>query len=168
MQQIEKILMSSCLVGLPVRYDGRSVPVEYAILDQWKAENRIIAVCPEVAGGLPIPRPSAEIKGSGGGSAVLDGNAVVETNLGNDVTTHFIKGAQIALETAQKWKIKIAILKENSPSCGSSFTYDGTFSKKKLQLPGVTAALLRKHGIQVFSEHEIDLAQAALSQLELI
>lgn len=161
----EKILISSCLLGKPVRYDGKSVPLEHSLIETWKSEGRLIPVCPEVLGGLPVPRPSAEIMGASTGDDVLAGKAEIKTVSGNDVTSYFLSGAKSALESAKSWNIKIAILKENSPSCGSSFVYDGTFSRNKIQGSGATTALLRQHGIQVFSENEIELAQAALLRL---
>lgn len=161
----EKILVSACLVGSKVRYNAAAVPCENDWLEQWKAENRIIAFCPEVAGGLPVPRPPAEMKGAGG-AAVLEGKGQVLDNAGRDVTAQFIEGARKALETAQRNQIKVAILKENSPSCGSSFIYDGTFSGVRLEGQGVTTALLQQHGIRVFSENEIAAAAIYLAELE--
>lgn len=168
---MEKVLISSCLLGAPVRYDGRSVPVEAQagaqILDRWKAEKRLVLVCPEVMGGLSIPRPSAEIQGPGGGQGVWDGSAQVRTKPESlDVSQQFMAGAMFALETVQKWNIRVAILKENSPSCGSSFIYDGTFSRTKLSDSGVTSALLKSQGILVYSENEIESAQKKVQELE--
>jgi uncharacterized protein YbbK (DUF523 family) len=163
----EKILVSACLVGNKVRYNAADVPCENDWLEQWKAEDRLVAFCPEVAGGLPVPRPPAEMKGSGG-AAVLEGGGQVLDNAGRDVTEYFVEGAKKALETAQRNEIKVAILKENSPSCGSSFIYDGTFSGIRLEGQGVTTALLQQHGIRVFSEHEIAAAAVYLAELERI
>jgi uncharacterized protein YbbK (DUF523 family) len=162
-----KILVSACLVGNKVRYNAADVPCENDWLEQWKEEDRIVAFCPEVAGGLPVPRPPAELKGSGG-AAVLEGEGQVLDNAGRDVTAYFVEGAKKALETAQKNEIKVAILKENSPSCGSSFIYDGTFSGNRLAGQGVTTALLQQHGIRVFSENEIAAAAVYLAELENI
>jgi uncharacterized protein YbbK (DUF523 family) len=164
-QNINKILISACLVGNKVRYNAADVPCENDWLEQWKAEGRIVAFCPEVAGGLPVPRPPAEIAGENGG-AVLEGKGKVLDNKGEDVTVYFVDGAKKALETAQKNEIKVAILKENSPSCGSSFIYDGTFSGNRLEGQGVTTALLQQHGIRVFSENEIAAAAVYINELE--
>ncbi len=161
----EKILVSACLVGNKVRYNAADVPCENDWLEQWKAEKRIVAFCPEVAGGLTVPRLPAEMQRSNG-AAVLAGNGKVLDNKGSDVTFHFVDGAKKALEAAQNNEIKVAILKENSPSCGSSFIYDGTFSGKRLEGQGVTTALLEQNGIRVFSENEIAAAADYLAELE--
>jgi uncharacterized protein YbbK (DUF523 family) len=160
------ILVSACLLGQPVRYDGRSVPNDGAVLATWKAENRVIAVCPEVAGGLPIPRPAAEIEPNATAATVLDGKARIVTRSGDDVTLPFIHGAQAALTVARQFDIRMAVLKEGSPSCGSHYVYDGHFSSQRQPGSGVTAQLLRQAGIQVFSEHQWDEALAYLNQLE--
>lgn len=160
---MEKILISRCLLGHKVRYDGgASGPFDQ--LGQWQAEGRVIAVCPEVSGGLPTPRPAAEIPG-GQGVDVWDGRAQVLTADGEDFTDAFIAGARQALALVQKHRIRIAVLKAHSPSCGNVLTYDGTFSGVKVSGEGVTTALLKQHGVQVFSELELAEAAAALTQL---
>ena len=157
---MEKILVSRCLLGHKVRYDGgASGPFDQ--LAAWQAEGRVVAICPEVSGGLPTPRPPAEIPG-GQGSDVLAGQAAVITTEGEDVSAQFLSGAYQALELVQKHNIRIAVLKANSPSCGNLLTYDGTFSGVKVSGEGVTAALLKRHGVQVFSELELAEAAAAL------
>jgi uncharacterized protein YbbK (DUF523 family) len=154
---MDKILVSRCLLGHRVRYDaGASGPFDQ--LQQWLDEGRIVPLCPEVAGGLPTPRAAAEIPG-GQGAQVLDGDAAVITSDGEDVTVQFLSGAYQALELVRENGIRIAVLKANSPSCGNLLTYDGTFSGVKVPGEGVTAALLRRHGVRVFSE--LDLAEAA-------
>lgn len=129
-----------------------------------KAEGRVVAVCPEVAGGLPTPRPSAEIPG-GQGMDVWEGRAQVLTADGEDFSEAFLDGARQALALVQRHGIRIAVLKANSPSCGNLLTYDGTFSGVKVTGEGVTAALLKRHGVQVFSELELAEAVVALDQL---
>ncbi|RAI70240.1 DUF523 domain-containing protein [Pseudomonas fluorescens] len=160
---MQKILVSRCLLGHRVRYDGgASGPFDQ--LQQWLDEGRVVPLCPEVAGGLPTPRPAAEIPG-GQGAQVLDGQAMVITAEGEDVSAAFLSGAYQALELVQKHGIRIAVLKANSPSCGNLLTYDGTFSGVKVSGEGVTAALLKRHGVQVFSEQElIEAAQALAAQ----
>lgn len=143
------ILISACLAGLEVRYDGTHCKNE-ALLDLIKTNN-VMTVCPEVLGGLLTPREPAEIVG-GDGQAVLDGTAKVISKTGQDVTDNFIKGAYATLKRAQELNASMIILKENSPSCGSSMIYDGTFSGSKVVGNGVTAALLKRNGIKVFSE----------------
>jgi len=160
---MRKILVSRCLLGHRVRYDGgASGPFDQ--LQQWLDEGRVVPLCPEVAGGLPTPRPAAEIPG-GQGAQVLDGQALVITVEGEDVSAAFLSGAYQALELVQKHGIRIAILKANSPSCGNLLTYDGAFSGVKVSGEGVTAALLKRHGVQVFSELELPQAAAALATL---
>lgn len=160
---MEKILVSRCLLGHRVRYDG-GASGPYDQLRQWLDEGRIVALCPEVAGGLPTPRAAAEIPGGQGGQ-VLDGHAAVITTDGDDVSAQFLSGAYQALEQVREHGIRIAVLKANSPSCGNLLTYDGTFSGVKVSGEGVTAALLKRHGVQVFSELELAEAAAALKAL---
>ncbi|MNF83673.1 hypothetical protein D3C84_660000 [compost metagenome] len=157
---MQKILVSRCLLGHRVRYDGgASGPFDE--LQQWLDEGRVVPLCPEVAGGLPTPRAAAEIPG-GQGAHVLDGQAAVITTEGEDVSAQFLSGAHQALELVKKHGIRVAVLKANSPSCGNLLTYDGTFSGVKVSGEGVTAALLKRHGVQVFSELELAEAAAAL------
>lgn len=165
-----RVLVSSCLLGQPVRYHGRAAACESdaaAILDRWRDAGLIAAVCPEVAGGLPTPRPPAEITGAVSAERVWQHTARVVDDTGADVTAAFIDGAQRALALAQRHGIRIAVLKEGSPSCGSTFVYDGTFTGAKIAGRGVAAALLREHGIEVFSEHTLAEADARLRELGL-
>ena len=158
-----KVLVSRCLLGHRVRYDG-GASGPYALLAQWQAEGRVIALCPEVAGGLPTPRAAAEIPG-GQGVEVLAGKAAVITTEGEDVTEAFVSGAHQALALVERHGIRLAILKANSPSCGNRLTYDGSFSGVKVEGQGVTAALLTRAGVQVFSELELEEAAKALGIL---
>ena len=162
---MESILVSSCLMGQAVRYDGSDKKSHHRIVQRWMREGRIVSVCPEVAGGLPVPRPAAEIVG-GAGWSVLAGSAKVMDAAAHDVSSAFVQGAQQALAIATKKGIRIAVLKEGSPSCGSSFIYDGTFSGNKRADMGVTAALLQQAGLHVFSEDQLEQADALLQQLE--
>ncbi|MED3660290.1 DUF523 domain-containing protein [Ureibacillus sp. FSL K6-8385] len=145
------ILVSSCLAGLKVRYNGSHCLDEKIakLIDEKKA----VAVCPEVLGGLPVPREPAEIIG-GDGFDVLDGKARVVTKSGKDVTDHFLKGAFATLEIAKNVKATLVVLKENSPSCGSSKIYNGGFSGEKIAGDGVTSALLKRNGFKVISEEQ--------------
>ncbi|MEJ3589092.1 MULTISPECIES: DUF523 domain-containing protein [Pseudomonas] len=158
-----KVLVSRCLLGHRVRYDG-GASGPYALLAQWQAEGRVIALCPEVAGGLPTPRAAAEIPG-GQGVEVLAGKAAVITTEGEDVTEAFVSGARQALALVERHGIRIAILKANSPSCGNRLTYDGSFRGVKVEGQGVTAALLTRAGVQIFSELELEEAAKALGVL---
>lgn len=161
---MQKILVSACLLGNQVRYDGTDLFLDSGILIRWQIEGRIVDICPEVSGGLPIPRPPAEIVG-GDGDSVLSGRAAVTAVNGNDVTDNFLEGAQRALNVCREHKIKVAILTESSPSCGSSRIHDGSFSDMKIPGVGVTTALLRKHGILVFSHHEVNDASEYLDEV---
>lgn len=156
-----KILISGCLIGQKVRYDGQAKLQQHQKLQQWLDDDKVVSICPEVVGGLSVPRPPAEIQPGYTGNDVLNVSALVYTNTNIDVTEQFKCGAQKTLTLAKKHGIKVAILKARSPSCGSQQIYDGTFSGNTIDGMGVTAALLTKHGIQVFNEDQIDQALAA-------
>lgn len=161
---MQKILVSRCLLGHHVRYDG-GAHGPFGVLQRWQDEGRIVPLCPEVAGGLPTPRPPAEIPG-GQGAAVLDGVVQVLTIDGEDVTEAFVDGAEQALALVQRHGIRLALLKARSPSCGNLENYDGSFSGRKVAGEGVTAALLRRAGVQVFNEEQLVAADEALAELE--
>ena len=129
---MEKILVSRCLLGHRVRYDG-GASGPFDLLEQWIEEGRVVPLCPEVAGGLPTPRAAAEIPGGQGGE-VLDGIAAVITTDGEDVSAQFLEGARQALELVQKH--------------------------------GIRVALLKRHGVRVFSELELPQAAQALARLD--
>jgi uncharacterized protein YbbK (DUF523 family) len=125
--------------------------------------GQVVPFCPEIAGGLTLPRPPAEIEGAHAGldgHAVLDGRTRVVCRDGSDVTAQFLKGAQGAVAVARQMGIQRAILKSNSPSCGVGCTHDGRFSGVLVPGDGVAAALLQAAGITVFTER--DLAEAIL------
>ena len=156
-----KVLVSACLVGERVRYDGTKVTCDSEILISWKIDGMIVPFCPEVAGNLPVPRPAAEII-NGTGADVLQKYTGVFNIKGQDVTQSFIRGAEKALAITRKMKISLAILKDRSPSCGKTCIYDGSFSKVRRSGNGVTAALLEKNGIRLFNENEIKKAATYL------
>ena len=158
---MNKLLVSACLLGDPVRYDGRSKPLHDDGLDRLLAQGRVIRFCPEVAGGLPVPRPAAEIQG-GDGAAVIAGIASVRTREGEDVSDCFIAGAEQAIALCRQHRVAAAVLTEASPSCGSGRIYDGSFTRSSIAASGVTTALLRQHGIAVFNQHQL---AAAISYL---
>jgi uncharacterized protein YbbK (DUF523 family) len=168
---MERILMSACLVGQRVRYnatDAKESWTNLTSLERWQAEGRIVAFCPELAGGFPVPRPPAEIVGDANsqGSDVLAGRAqVLEINRA-DVTEFFVRGAQLALQEAQRLGIRVAVLKEESPSCAIHRLYSGDFSGRLKPGRGVTAQLLAENGIQVFSEEEFEAVETHLRHLE--
>ena len=141
---MEKILISACLVGDNVKYNGGNN--QHPLIEKLLEKYELVPFCPEVEGGLPIPRLSCERKGE----------SVINTN-GEDVTAIFENGADLAYNICLFLKIKIAILKEKSPSCGVHEIYDGTFSHKVIKGSGVTTELLKRKGITVYNEDEIPL-----------
>lgn len=151
----QKVLVSACLLGQPVRYDGRSKGIISDWLQTLGAEGRALAFCPEVAGGLPTPRPPAERQGER-----------VLTESGLDVTAQFDRGAELALQLCQAQGIRFALLKEGSPSCGSGRIYNGRFEGASMAGEGKTTALLRRHGIEVFSEDQLPELASALALAE--
>ena len=161
---MQKILVSACLLGERVRYDGKDCEQE-GLLRQWQQEGRVVPFCPETEAGLPVPRPAAEIEG-GDADSVLQGKGRVLRGDGVDVTDAFLAGAEQALADCWRHQIKIAILKEGSPSCGVSRVNDGSFSKTKVAGQGVTTRLLARHGISVFHEHQVTEAARRLAELE--
>ena len=163
---MHRVLVSACLLGERVRHNGAHKRCDDDILVRWQQQGRVVAVCPEVAGGLPVPRPAAEIERSAGGERVLRGEARVVDVGGRDVTQHFVAGAEHALALAREHGIRIAVLKARSPSCGVGAVYDGTFTGATVAGDGVTAALLRRHGVAVFHEGELAAASKFLAQLE--
>lgn len=142
----EKILISSCLLGNKVRYDGKSKAIPHPQIATWLQQQRLVVFCPEVAGGLAVPRPKAEIKA---------GQVVTES--GDDVSEAFTDGAAQALALCQQHRIRFALLKDYSPSCGSTAIYNGEFSAVKTAGQGITTQMLSANDITVYSE--VNLAQ---------
>lgn len=158
---MNKVLVSACLLGDKVRYDGRSLSTSSPILQRWIDMGRVISICPEVSSGMSIPRVPAEIDG-GDGYGVLEGNMSVIEKTGNNVTEDFLRGANNALSLCQAEQITVAVLAEFSPSCGSSSVYSGDFSGRRVNGVGVTVALLINNGIKVFSQHQLTEANNLL------
>jgi uncharacterized protein YbbK (DUF523 family) len=158
-----KILISACLLGYAVRYDGNSKPLVHPAIDRWRDEGRLVTICPELAGGMSVPRPPAEIENGMTGADVLAGRARVMEVTGGDVTAAFVAGAHAALEFAQAHGCTHALLIDGSPSCGSGFIYDGAFAGRKHAGTGVTAALFEDAGIRVFSDRQIDALYTLLA-----
>lgn len=140
---MQKILISACLVGDKVNYEGKANPCPR--LDELKEKYELLLFCPEVEGGLKIPRVPSEIR-----------DDKVINKEGKDVTRQFVLGAHKALQLCKYLGITKAILKENSPSCGTHKIHNGYFTGVKKNGMGVTAKLLSENGIQVYSEEEID------------
>ena len=141
---LDKILISSCFLGNNVRYNSEIIPLKHSLLTLWHQQGRLISICPEVAGGLPVPREPAEQQ--------PNSNRII-TISGIDVSNQFDFGAKQALTLCKNHNIKFAVLKESSPSCGSTSIYDGSFSNNKIAGHGVTSKMLIQAGINVFSEN---------------
>merc|ERR1711916_191871 len=131
MGEKQKLLISSCLLGELVKYNGSHNLVDEVNLNKLQSSFEIFSICPEVSGGLPAPRPPCEL---------IDGKVLGDNGI--DFTKEFIDGANITLELCKKEGINLALLKQNSPSCSNDYIYDGTFSHTKILGQGVTAKLL--------------------------
>lgn len=152
-------IVSACLLGVCCRYDGKS---SYdGRLIELAAHGKAVPVCPEQLGGCTTPREPCEIIG-GDGADVLDGKCRIVSKNGEDMTERFIKGAEETLKLAKVYGAEKAVLKARSPSCGFGGIYDGTFTGKVTAGNGVTAELLIRNGIEVFSDEsaEVVLKQA--------
>lgn len=152
---MKKILVSACLLGERCRYDGRSKPCSHPLLLKWRTEGRLIPICPEVDGGLSVPRVPCERRNGG-----------VFAESGKSFTEEYTRGARAALKTARENDVLLCILKERSPSCGVNEIYDGSFSGAAISGEGVAAELLRKNGFAVFSENDIEAANEMLQNYE--
>ncbi|NNF68859.1 MAG: DUF523 domain-containing protein [Acidimicrobiia bacterium] len=161
---MHKILVSGCLNGRPIRFNSTNVPVSSMIWDRWAAEGRLVSFCPELAAGFPVPRPPAEMIDSTA-HVVLAGHGRVEEDNGSDVTEAFVEGARLALERAVAEGCVMAVLTDGSPSCGTTYVYDGTFSGGTSEGMGVSAQLLHDHGLPVFPENQIEDADKFLRSL---
>ena len=140
------VLVSACLAGAPCRYDGAARP-DADILGR-TARGETLPLCAEVLGGLPTPRPAAEIVG-GDGDDVLDGRARIRTDDGQDVTDEFVSGARAVADQAVAAGVRHAVLQARSPSCGCGAIYDGTHTGTLRSGRGVLAAELTRRGITV-------------------
>ena len=138
---MEKIAVSACLLGHNCKYNGGNNYCEKVV--NLKNYYKIITICPESFGGLPIPRMPSEIR-----------NGKVYSKEGVDVTDYFIKGTNKTIEIIEKENIKYAILKANSPSCGVKHIYDGTFTGTKIEGMGVCAKVLKEKGLTLFDEKD--------------
>ena len=146
---VAAVLISACLIDVHCRFDGASK--HFAQFDAALKAGRLLPLCPEVAGGLGVPREPAHIIG-GDGAAVLDGTATVRTSSGRDVTQEFVRGAQAVLTLARANQVKLAVLKQRSPSCGTGQLR--SIEGDRFAGFGITAELLRRNGIEVISEDE--------------
>ena len=142
-----KLLVSGCLLGENVRYDGKNSGIKEPMMQRLKDGFEIYSFCPEVSGGMPTPRVPSEI---------ISMEPLKVINKEKEDTTHFfIKGAKNCLEFCKDNGIKIALFKSRSPSCGNRYVHGGKFNKKLVEGKGVTVTLLNSHGIKVFNEEEI-------------
>lgn len=144
---LDKILISRCFLGENVRYNSKVIAFKQPLFTLWQQQGRFIAICPEVSGGLAVPREPAEFQPD---------KKCVLTVSGTDVSKQFTLGAKHALLLCQKHQIRFALMKESSPSCGSTTIYDGSFTNKKVIGQGVTSRMLTQAGIKVFSENNLD------------
>lgn len=138
------ILVSHCFLGEPCRYDGQS-RLDRQIIELHRAGHNLVPVCPEVLGGLDVPRSPAEIQAGGR----------VVTEDGRDVTAAYRAGAERALAIAREHGCTLAILKARSPSCGSGEVYDGSFTGTLTSGWGVAARLLSEAGVEVLDEEHL-------------
>ena len=144
------ILVSACLLGINCKYNNSNN--ENSKVREYLEGKEFVIVCPEQLGGLNTPRDPSEI--------VLSKEKDIKeykliSNKGKDVTENFLKGANETLKIAQLYNCKKAIMKDGSPSCGSTYIYDGSFSGREIPGEGVTTSLLRKNNIKVLSEKEL-------------
>jgi len=135
------VLISACLLGERCRFDGQGEK-NSELLELLKGRT-LIKVCPEVEGGLPVPRPPAEIQGA----------RVLREN-GEDVTVQFVKGAELCGDIGLNEHTTLAILKSRSPACGCGEVYDGTFSKTLIEGDGIFTQHLKSAGINCISDED--------------
>lgn len=140
---MEKLLISSCLIGNNTKYNGKNNYIKE--IEQLKLKYELIPICPEVLGGLSIPRDPSEI----------NNDKVISIN-NKDVTKEFNIGANKALNIALLNNIKYALLKDGSPSCGNTYIYDGSFKNNKIDGIGITTKLLKSHNIKIYNENNIN------------
>ena len=152
----KSLLISACLFGSCCKYSGDSNALPQETLFALKKRYRLVPVCPEVAGGLPIPRIPAERRGEN-----------VITSEGSDVTEAYSIGAETALLLARKFGCRVALLKHRSPSCGNSMIYDGSFTNTLIKGRGVAAEILMKEGIPVYNENELNEILPAEKEITL-
>ena len=139
------LLISACLLGAKCKYSGGSNALPDAALEALRARYRLVPVCPETAGGLGVPREPSERRGM-----------QVVMRSGRDVTAEYRAGAQLALALCRRFDCRRALLKERSPSCGSGAIYDGSFTGTLVPGDGVTAELLKRSGVRIYGESEIE------------
>ena len=137
-----KIAVSACLLGENCKYNGGNNYNEKLV--EFLKEHEVVGVCPEVLGGLPIPRMSSEI---------VEG--VVRHKDGTSVDEEFRRGAKESLRIIKEMGAELVILQSRSPSCGVGIIYDGTFSKTLIPGDGVFVKLLKENGICVMDVKDL-------------
>lgn len=146
MEEEPMYIVSSCLAGIQCRYDGSHCA--NGVVKKLVETGEALPLCPEVLGGLPIPRKPCEIIQKEGGQRVISKD-------GRDVTEYFVKGADKVVKIAKILGVKKVILQSRSPSCGFGQIYDGTFSGKLISGKGITAQRLIEKGISIYNENNI-------------
>lgn len=154
-------IISACLCGVNCKYSGENNLNERCM--KLFKEGKAVLVCPEQLGGLPTPRNPVELNNEA--SEVINGNGKALSNRGEDVTKQFIDGANETLRIARELGATKAVLKEGSPSCGSNYVYDGTFTGNKIRGKGITAQVLENEGITVFSDEDLEVSNSKLVYL---
>ena len=140
----ERLLISACLLGSRCKYDGGDNALPEAALAALRERYALVPVCPETAGGLPVPREPCERR-----------NGRVVSCSGRDVTAQYEAGAETALALARRFGCRAALLKERSPSCGAGRIYDGAFRHALTVGDGVAAEALRAAGLALFGESDV-------------
>lgn len=161
-----KILVSACLVGAKVRYDGRHAWCGDQSFLQWMSEGRLLIFCPEVFSELTIPRDPMELELKMISTYSPSQQIRVINKNGVDFSQQFMKGVQRAVDLVKQNCIKVAVLKEYSPSCGVTRVYDGTFSGQIVNGQGVVAKALHQLGVVLFSENQISQAAEYIAELD--
>lgn len=143
---MQNVLISACLLGVDCKYNGSNNKLDDEIIHSLKEKYNLIPVCPEIMGGMPTPRNPVEISDG----KVFDYD-------GEEFTKEFEKGSEEVVKLAKLYDATIAILKENSPSCGSNYIYDGTFNHQKIKGKGIAAHKLSKENIKLFTEENVKI-----------
>ena len=143
---MQNVLVSACLLGVDCKYNGSNNKLDDKIIHSLKEKYNLIPVCPEIMGGMPTPRNPVEI---------TDGK--VFDYDGEEFTKEFEKGSEEVVKLAKLYDATIATLKENSPSCGSNYIYDGTFNHQKIKGMGIAAHKLSKENIKLFNEENVKI-----------
>ena len=157
---MNKVLVSACLLGENVRHDGRHNLINHPLLEKLKSEDRLVTICPEVAGGLSVPRSYATIARRIPVEVISDE--------GEDVTPQFVLGAELTAELAKREGCVAALMKADSPACGNRDISGAAFSGLEASGAGIAAQVVMESGIPVFNETEMDRLEEMLEELDLM